>query len=519
MDFTEAYGHAGIDTVSFSPGSTFIASDVVVRVSGTLQILQALTWSPDGLFLLASGYKDDGVSYILPMDPDASVTDGSDDNQGWVARLAGGIAGVDRAQWVPVWRVPSVMQFSAHTGGMLYSLADQSFTSFPQTVQPKLFALPQSEYFSVVQREHDDVLCVYSPESLDCPTVTEPNVWCLRKSIRLHTHECSGVAWSPEGDTVAVWDSLLEYRLALYTFEGTHLATYVIEGGHSIPHILTAVNADKARLILADRPQTAQRARRIPVRSHKHLESTSLSSSASRRASGSNDAKFAGGALGISRVVWHPAGTFLAVGSYHGVVHVLCSDDWSCAYTIDLRPSSLARSSATTAIWREPKRWLEGTQGHGIVSLQCEFLPFDSAAIIDRDPLKQGISWMAWNTDGSALAIRNDSMPNSVFVYNFEGFTEKRVDAVLSLAAILEYSNPVSAIAWRPGVHNTLAVVTGQDSVYLFSNSGESKQSAEAIAIPNENFHASRLIWSPSGESLMLVDHNSYCCVIPAQSS
>ena len=160
MDFTATYDHAAAECVSFSPGSTFIAyidgerqSAVQVRVSGTLQVvrswelgtpLQALSWSPDGLFLLACAYtvpgrdERNGRSYILPLDPDASVTDGSDDGQGWVARIDAGIGGLQQAAWVPVWRVPSIVQFASYeTGGVLYSLADQAFTALPGVLLPK----------------------------------------------------------------------------------------------------------------------------------------------------------------------------------------------------------------------------------------------------------------------------------------------------------------------------------------------------------------------------------------------
>lgn len=198
MDFTAAYGHAGADTVCFSPGSTFIAyvdgeqkSTVIVRVSGTLQVvrswelatpLQSLAWSPDGLFLLVNGYTGRGVSFVLPLDPDACVTDGSDDNQGWVARIEGGVAGVAHAQWVPVWRVPSVAQLSHDAGGMVYALADQSFTTFPGTVLLNLHAPPHTERFGVVQRARSgDCIALYAPASQEAPSLERPVEWALER--------------------------------------------------------------------------------------------------------------------------------------------------------------------------------------------------------------------------------------------------------------------------------------------------------------------------------------------------
>lgn len=135
MDFTSTYRHAAPDCIAFSPGSTFIAciagaqrSTVLVRVSGTLQVVRqwdlnesihSLEWSRDGLFLLVSSKTEEpksearpGVFYVLPLDPDVSVTDGSDDGRGWVARIEAGPQGLEKAVWLPVWRIPAVLQFA-----------------------------------------------------------------------------------------------------------------------------------------------------------------------------------------------------------------------------------------------------------------------------------------------------------------------------------------------------------------------------------------------------------------------
>ena len=81
MDFTSTYAHALWDSVLFSPGSTFLAyingkdrRQVMVRVTGTMQVvrswdldasLDSLSWSGDGLFLLASKKsKEDSLSLI-----------------------------------------------------------------------------------------------------------------------------------------------------------------------------------------------------------------------------------------------------------------------------------------------------------------------------------------------------------------------------------------------------------------------------------------------------------------------
>lgn len=555
MDFTEAYAHAGSETVRFSPGSTFLAyvdgahrSEVVVRVTGTLQVvrtwslasaLQSLAWSPDGLFLLVSAYGRQGVSFVLPLDPDAGVTDGSDDNQGWVARIAGGVAGVEHAQWVPVWRVPSVMQFTRDTGAVLYSLADQAFTAFPHTVLPKgtyqlahtVFPHTSQEVLCLVQRERTHAaLALYTPASTDAPSMDEPVTWNLHKvcgmltqAITLHTTEPTGVAWSPDGKVVAVWDYELEYRVCLYSLAGTHLATLAIDADSDRPASEIAIAPDEARAVLAERPLSASRARRTPMRASR-TGSSWQTLSTSRRTSHALSARIAGGGLGVRTVAWHPMSTFLAVGGYDARIRILSSDDWSEVFVLSMHRAALAAQHASAVVWREPRRWFEATQGQGIVSLERDELPVDPPTPRQDDSLKSGACWLEWNGEGSLLAARNEALPSTVFVYTFEGLAERSIDAHLSLHAVLILSSPIYSLAWKPDQHGTLAIVSGQSAVYLYSTQGTGEQSAEAIAIPNgasyiahtEHFSATRLTWSPDGHTLLLADATSFCCVVPA---
>ena len=175
-------------------------------------------------------------------------------------------------------------------------------------------------------------------------------------------------------------------------------------------------------------------------------------------------------------------------------------------------------------VWREPRRWFEATQGQGIVSLERDELPIDPPTPRQDDPLKSGVCWLEWNGDGSILAARNEALPSTVFVYTFEGLAERSIDARLSLHAVLVLSSPIYSLAWKPDQHGTLAIVSGQSAVYLYSTQGTGEQSAEAIAIPNgawstthaEHFSATRLTWSPDGHTLLLADAASFCCVVPA---
>ena len=96
-----------------------------------------------------------------------------------------------------------------------------------------------------------------------------------------------------------------------------------------------------------------------------------------------------------------------------------------------------------------------------------------------------GISWLEWNHDGTLLACRNAALPTLVFVHEFRGLLERRVDACLAPLAILVLSAPVLSVAWKPGNASTLAIATGHRAVYTWSQSNTGVQSADAIAVPN----------------------------------
>ncbi|WFD25581.1 hypothetical protein MNAN1_000542 [Malassezia nana] len=549
MDFTSTYAHALWDSVLFSPGSTFLAyiagksrRQVLVRVSGTLQVvrsweldvaLDSLSWSSDGLYLLASSkskenapQESDGVSYVLPLDPDTAVTDGSDDHLGWVARVAAGVQGLVHAAWIPLKRIPCFVQFSGLEGSaVVYSLADQGITILPRAILPQSMSTTTyavysnsnwPEHFIMAQREKEkDCLLVFRPSSPDAPTLDNPVVWEPQQIIHLPTHDVAGVAWSPDGHLLAAWDSALEYRLSIHTLYGTHLATFTLnEDG--VPYTETPLSRADVQQALA--PSPAGRGRRITVQSSQASKRASISSHPSP-----STQRVAGGGLGIRQVSWHPSSEFLALGGYDEQVHILHQADWSLVYSLDFSTSALRSMNEAPQVWLEPHRWFEATRGQGIVSFESSTFPIEVPTIRTEDaatPFQNGIQWMQWNQDGTLLACTNQNLPTVLFVHEFVGWTERRIDAYLRPLAMLVFSHPVESVAWRPSGTACLAVATGQQAVFLWTIHGEAGdyalQVAEAVAIPNSSFSAHHLSWSPDGQTLVLLDAHSFCCVVPA---
>ncbi|WFD29310.1 hypothetical protein MSPP1_000318 [Malassezia sp. CBS 17886] len=466
MDFTAAYQHASVDCIAFSPGSTFVAyiaghvgNAVLVRVSGTLQVvrsweldqpLHSLQWSQDGLLLLASSLnrcessaamrRTSGVSYVLPLDPDACLPDGSDDQRGWVARIDAGVQGLHSAAWLPVWRIPSIVQFAPFdVGGMVYTLSDKTVTPVPNTVLQNVYSNPLwPNHFALVQRNREhDYLTLYTPKPLEAGSAAHPVEWFCEKSIRLHTNRVQGVAWSPSGDYIAAWDHNVEFRVCVYSLGGTHLTTVCLapDAKFDIPTSRIPVSAAECQAALSGPRSSVGRARRVA------------------KESGSSQRK----------------------------------------------------------------------------TVEQTVLPVDppqSSSTPDAPP-KKGVCWMEWNHDGTLLACRNESLPTTMFVYEFVRLQGRATDARLRLCAVVVLAAPITAATWKPGSSHVLSFVDGGRSMYMWTGPDEhadvpvpradaAQQGAEAIAVPNDHFSAHRITWAPDGHSVVLSDRHTFCCAVTA---
>ena len=503
MDFTATYRHSARECIAFSPGSTFIAyvggtrgNHVLVRVTGTLQVvrswdldqpLQSLSWSRDGLFLLVSAHaarKEQGVSYVLPLDPDASVADGSDDGQGWVAKLDAGPPGLHSASWLPVWRIPAVVQFSQFgIRAVVNSLVDQALFVVPHAhpicvyILTVLASAAWPEHYGMVQRVNEcDYIVLFRAANAHAPNLDAPVEWVRDRAIRLHTRNISDVLWSPDGNYLCAWEQPLEYKLYVHALSGAHLATFQQVNG--------ATETVVAHGALAGR--------------------------SSLRSSQSNP--ISSGTLGIRKVAWHPSSQFLAIGGFDEAVRILASTDWMEAYTFDLS-GRIVRAT----VWTEPRHWFEATGGCSIVNCVYTRLPVEQvaspvelhAAANDLNEMPRvGISELSWNADGSFLAVVNEAVPTAVFIFSFN------LGEGIFLTAVLHLSTPVCTLAWSPK-GDSLAVACSTSAVYIWN-----EVSPEAVAVPNstlpltDGFTTQRVEWSQDGRALLLVAPSAFCCAI-----
>ncbi|KAK0539585.1 hypothetical protein OC835_001071 [Tilletia horrida] len=532
MDFTHSHPHSSGSCLCFSPGSTFLAyvaspesaaNTVIVCRSDTLQVasqwsfdevdIHQLQWSDDGLFLHATNTLH-GIVFVLSLDPQRQAKDHSDDDQGWAARLEAGYEGLAAATWAPASGPPTILAFSMHQLRLTaYDLANEQITVFENPKRAKILrSIKKPGVFAVLETNNEaDQISIYryQPYSGLRPSKDEPSGWLIDHSFAIATNDASEVVWSPDGNHFVIAESILEYKVMVYTSSGTLRVTLASEG--------------------LERPQV--------VVTHPSLQGSQGSRSSAiknRTAKGkgkdtSEEMAVATGGLGVRCITWHPSGQMLAVGGYDEKIRILESESWGIWSTIDLSAQLItqeeddkAQPSALLRAYREPSNWLAEVDGQGIVDF--------------------GVSWMEFNEDGTMLACRNESLPTTIFIYHLPratagsivGTGKSRPDP--RLLAVLIQAAPIKAIIWRPRHFASLFFCCGGPAVYSWRASAPSgidkghqpekdekaatfTHRAECIAVPSEGpFDANDVRWSPDGSKLLVIDSDSFCCAIDVEA-
>lgn len=540
MDFTAAYRHASGRCIAFSPGSTFLASvtgddacSVVVRASSTLQVIRTWTleasisvleWSPDGAFLLAAhpGQKDDGVVFVVSLDPAKEANDGSDAGSGWVARIASGSDGLSHATWAPPLGPKTLILFSQnHLRASLYNLVDQHISAIEGPKHDKIAWTPKQpgQFASILKGAERESLYIFSLQRLgheERKKFTNPpksdGAWKVEQAFQLNMTDAQDVMWAPDGSCIAVWEGPLEYKVQIYTPLGHMRAAFLIEP-----------DSDMGAPVTRQGPASEPR----PTASKRRTDAADLPN------------LVAGGSSGVRHMEWHPSSSFLAVGGGDEKVRILESSEWAEFATLDVSNPSIRAShesaSASTygslLAWREPLNWLEETRARGIVALEQASLPISLSATrpdAGKPGLKAGVAWMAWSPEGNLVAAFNERFPHVVWVFAFTEPDGTRLSTGSPrLLAVVQLNASARKMAWRPGHVGKLGIVCDNRAIYTWeliaTSSVESpsqyRQRAEAIPIPNDELKASQIQWSPDGQKILLASDSLFCCAFEAFDS
>lgn len=294
-------------------------------------------------------------------------------------------------------------------------------------------------------------------ERRDCKdyiSIFDCSLWQLLINFKVDTSDLAGLCWSPDSKVLCVWDSIMDYKVFLYSMDGRCIATYS---------------------------------------AYEH-------------------------ALGVKSVKWSPTSQFLAIGSFDQKLRILNHVTWKTVVehvhptTIDstnvvmymeIETKIKSGSSAKALGEKQSQEKLE-EKFDDLFYSQSKYEAVDppqSIPSIKPDPEKPnpklGVGTVAFSPDSRFIATRNDNMPSVVWIWDVPN---------LRLSVVLIQTGHVREIKWDP-TQCRLGICTGNGKLYLWSPAG-----CVSVTVPVEKtFTVQRIYWHPAGTSLALVGASHFC--------
>ncbi|KAH6773818.1 Transducin/WD40 repeat-like superfamily protein [Perilla frutescens var. hirtella] len=443
MEFTETFKQTG--PCAFSPNARFLAVAVdyrlVIRDVHTLKVVQLFScldkityieWALDSEYILCGLYKRPMLQAWSLEQPE------------WTCKIDEGPAGISYARWSPDSRhILTTSEFQLRL--TVWSLLNTAciHLQWPKHGSKGVSFTKDGKFAAICTRRD----CKDYVNLLSCHT------WEIMGVFAVDTLDLADIQWSHDDSAIVIWDSILEYKVLIYSPDGRCLSKYqAYESG-----------------------------------------------------------------LGIKSVSWSPCSQFLAVGSYDQMIRVLNHLTWKvfaefthlstvrgpCAAAVFKEvdePLQLGMSELSLSdefIQRNADNAAETCIQVRYDVLEVPVTLPSHKPPADKPNPKQGIGLMLWSSDSQFICTRNDSMPTVLWVWDVQH---------LELAAILIQKDPIRAAAWDP-TYPRLVVCTGSTNLYMWTPSG-----AYCINVPFPQFSVLDLKWNSDGSCLLLKDKESFCC-------
>jgi len=337
----------------FSPDGHYLAAcnhnKLKIQKTLNLQVIQTFTcnspiqyveWSLDSQFILCAQYKS-GTVQVWSLDEPK-----------WTCKIDDGSIGLVDARWATDSRhILTTSEF--HLRITVWSLVNKSvsYIKYPKVIDKKLSFTKDNSYLAVAERR----------DCKDCISIFSLSTWQLVKHFDCDTKDLAGIAWSPTEYTICAWDSLLNYKVLLYSLDGQCIGTY------------TAYE----------------------------------------------------GALAIKTVCWSPMGQFLAIGSYDQRVRIMNHLTWSLVaeyeHTAQIKNESVVvyqevvNQNFETAIL--------SSETSSILS-KYRIIETRPITLLAKkpDPAKPnpelGVGQVLFSSNGQFLATKNDNFPTAVWIWD-----------------------------------------------------------------------------------------------------
>lgn len=230
--------------------------------------------------------------------------------------------------------------------------------------------------------------------------------------VELPTIDAVNLKWSPDGHWLAIWDApSAGYKLHIYTADG---------------HLYRTISREPAE----------------------EVEAWDVEG------------------LGIKSVEWIPGSEKLAVGGWDRRVRILSTRTFAPVVFLDHTPVIHVPSAP---VYTEH---LDG-QGNRSYVLTSQPLTPPKAPLEKNETalMKQGISLLAFNTDGTLCATKDDSTPSTVWIWDLQSLKPRII--------LIQYA-PIKSLQWHPHDPSRLLIQTAHDSptMYLYTASSFSPSSS-----------------------------------------
>lgn len=401
MNFSELYRQSN-KLCEFSPSGDFLAIachyKLIIRNVTTSQIehlfscldaIEFIQWSSDSTLILCGMFKRNMVQVWSLLYHD------------WTCKIDEGSAGLRGVHWSPDGRhILTTADFNLRMTVWSVTSKSISYIRYPKQCQ-KGYDYSEDGYFMALAERRDcqDFISIFACRS-----------WELVKHFSCSTDDLSGLQWSPGGKVLAVWDTLLKYKIVIYSADGCLLGTYS---------------------------------------PYEH-------------------------ALGIKCVNWSPTGQFLAVGSFDEKVRLLNNITWKSlmekTHPAVLKAGKIMIYKEVEVMGPLPRTFEElSNSTAALYSKKSKYHILDGSVEVPSVKPDQnkanpeiGVSLIEFSRSSRYFYTRNDNMPCLLWIWDVKN---------LSLSQVLIQMSPIRSVAWDL-CSDRLALCTGSNKLFMWSTTG-----------------------------------------------